>query len=515
MTLKIPSPFLYNNHLEIYVGLSANADVPGDATGFLTPTFQAGRDEMNKFQVRVHKTLLASDDLNFVRNVSIRTLGYPRAHRTGAIECLFTEAGDEGLDMSIPSDRFLKGSLTKADKALSAMREPSGDPDIFTRAWTSSDFNRVLHWLRFNTSNHGLTPPIVHSEWISRLLGNATSQIRKATKGAITHRDIDEIDDAQQFQTALQTWSENAHGELRDRLEPARLGSMWKSLTWWKLPLRSDDVTMCLTGILERSWLVNAEKELIWLGGRLEQAGLSASRTTSAGLSSESPSAATITNGRPAPGGALSSSAMIPHSIPSLSEARRNLVMTSIAPLAAQAQAFVLNAGSITFFTSALATLVYLSPPLTSLSTLFEAGAIAAFGLAYSSYRLQIQWEAARSTWLTSVQQHGRDTLRNVEEWLGQISKTAVPMHEKLENGVPVPSSNLKRASNALSRVESEFHKTLEGASQNQVKEWSDVGNGSSSLTQQKPARSSKQDHEQAFQTGNPTPRVRYTNRSR
>ena len=461
-------------------------------------------------EFKVHKTLFVSDNLDTLKRVSNDTTGYRRAHRMGAMTCLFTQASNGELNASTPNERLLRVSLVRAKNALTKMRKSSGDPDIFAEQWKLSNFNKVLQWLRFNAISGASNPPIVYGEWIRSFLEYTRSRILNGVTEASSYRTVGNISDAHEFRTALQTWSENAHCELQDGLEPARLGRIWKTLAWWKLPLRSDDVSMYLTDILERFWLVNAEKELLWLSGRLEQAGFSSSRAASAGSSSSSPPA-TDPNALSIQGNASNHNAMIPLGTPILSEARSTLATTSISPLAAQAQAFVVNAGSKTFFTSALATLVYLSPPLAAFSTFFEAGAVATLGLVYSLYRLQRQWEAARSQWLTLVRQQGRATLRELEERLRRTIDVPLLTDQKLETGLPVSGSDPEIASAAVSRVEAELKKVM---AVDADLSWGlpDATSDSSASTTQKIVKNTEQDRDQpSAHMANDRPLIRYT----
>jgi hypothetical protein len=54
-------------------------------------------------------------------------------------------------------------------------------------------------------------------------------------------------------------------------------------------------------------------------------------------------------------------------------------------------------------------------------ATLFEAGAVFAFGVVLSLKRLQNKWEAAREYWQGEVREEGRVALRETEEGIRDV----------------------------------------------------------------------------------------------
>lgn len=72
---------------------------------------------------------------------------------------------------------------------------------------------------------------------------------------------------------AISAWAEAAHTELRDGLAVAFASRAWHKIRWWKLMWRVDDVAATAADLLSRHWLVEAERQMVFLGGRMEEAG--------------------------------------------------------------------------------------------------------------------------------------------------------------------------------------------------------------------------------------------------
>lgn len=217
-------------------------------------------------------------------------------------------------------------------------------------------------------------------------------------------------------------WAENAHTELRDRLSAAFGSRSWRKTKWWKLFWRVDDVAYVASEILQRAWLVDAEKEMIWISGRIHQSGLLGppklrptpphdpeEEEQKLGSKPPAPSAADLIPqasnfDEPPP---------VEHPWPQeMVRARSTLSSLTVPPLQALSQALVLQTISTNILTSSLAALLYVSISTTSP---YESGAIAATGLAYSLRRLQKKWETARSEWETDVREEGKRVLRLTE----------------------------------------------------------------------------------------------------
>ena len=458
-TLYVPSSFLKNNRLCLWVGTPQKRDGFREGHDFLLPYFVHEGGFASRRKVR--KTLVFSEN---IETISDSDQNMQRLYRNGLLAHLHLVSGAENANANPGPPHVIKLNLQKASEAVNEMR-CRGDADQYLRTWNESNANSVLKWLQSHSFREGQILSTALCEYIAYTIKSAIFKFSRekeeaekdAKNNLPSQKSATQPPDSTDLWTVIQKWSENAHTELKEELEAARHGRVWASLIWWKLPLRSDEVNMYLTELLERHWLVNTEKELIWICGRLEQAKTAPLSYSDSG----SPLFASWKEFPSASGSALKDKTLISTKLPDLSEVRRTLATTTIPPLAAQAQSLIVHAGSKTFFTGALAMLVYVSPPLTSFSTLSEAGAIAALGLAFSSYSLQKKWGAAKSTWLEIVRERGRQNLNDIEKWLGDIVKSPSANQRTDPPMSHMPSNEVLRrqemAWKALIRAQREF----------------------------------------------------------
>lgn len=244
----------------------------------------------------------------------------------------------------------------------------------------------------------------------------------------------------------LDAWAERAHGELRDALGAAFEAGAWRRLSWWRLIWRVDDVALVCNEILERRWLVEAERELIYLAGRVEQAGFLQADDTASLVSTAPARRRTEEEGEadgalwgapPAPtlgdimdvktAAANTDESILPppptpHRWPSnIQHTRYSLSRTTVPPLQALGQRLLFQALSTTALTGAISALAYIS---VSTTTIYEAGVVAAFGLVWSMRRVQKKWEQARKFWEGEVREEGRVALKETEENLRTIIRS-------------------------------------------------------------------------------------------
>ena len=337
----------------------------------------------------------------------------------------------EGKDPDTSTEeKVIEADHQLAREAIQNLRNGKIDAAAFAKAWTQSNFHRILHWLRVGTARTSETLPVAQSELVRILLEDALRKCQRYqvsgqmdvvnsapnTYAEAHHAGNDTKDQRRlDLENACAQWSKNAHSELQTQLNPTELGPMWRSLVWWRLPFRADDVQANATTLVERSWLVESERKLLYLCGRFESLlAMKSSRTAIDRRISDVPPQwkENLADSKHEIDDAL------PQGTPNLVKKRQNLIRTSVGNLAAQAQTTIINAGSKTFFTGALATLVYISPPIASFSTLSEAAAIATLGLMYSAYGVQRRWEASRVEWLNNVHLSGVDAVRRIERFL-------------------------------------------------------------------------------------------------
>jgi hypothetical protein len=182
-----------------------------------------------------------------------------------------------------------------------------------------------------------------------------------------------------------------------------------------------DDVTMLATEILERRWLVSAEKSSIYLAGRMNQAGYPDELQQP--LGHVVPEATTLETAPTIENPRTDLSTDVRKSIPwpeEIASARTELIADTVPPLQALAQRLILQTFSTTSISSALSALLYVS---VSSFSVFEASAVAALGLTFSLRRMQKLWEGAREVWEGTAKEEGRLTLKRTEEVVRMIVK--------------------------------------------------------------------------------------------
>ena len=91
---------------------------------------------------------------------------------------------------------------------------------------------------------------------------------------------------------------------------------------------------------------------------------------------------------------------------------RALLTSDTVPALQALAQKLVLQTLTTSTLSTAFAGLIYVSTLTTSL---YEAGAVAALGVVWSLRRMQGKWETARKFWEGEVREEGRKAVRGVE----------------------------------------------------------------------------------------------------
>ena len=375
------------------------------------------------------------------------------------------------LQVASNSSAIVPVSIERAEVAIQTFRKSLGNSIEYERAWFDSGLPTLSTWLLEGIDPAPQTVKLTIRRLITSLLSATESRIKTEETERLEQFYSTAIPSATRSSLSklLSAWSENAHTELRDQLSLAFDSPSWRKLAWWKLPWRVDDVAMITADILHRSWLTSAEKELIWLAGRVEQAGLYVPQPSitpaaesaeedhdepiqvrRASIFSASVSPPSIESISPV--FALSeselSSGMTPKPYPqTLMQARQALSLTTIPSLQAIAQRLLLHSLATTFLTSSLSVLMYISISTTSI---YESGTIAALGLVYSMRRLQKRWEEVRASWKEGIRDQGRTALRAVENSWGNV------IREGGKQGID--ETNLeerKRAKEAVARVRS------------------------------------------------------------
>lgn len=405
-TISIPSPILKRTNLEILVaGLGAQAEPTGShftADTFLVPTVtiqtsHSGRHNVIRYPV--HKSIICGSGVNgllaFSGLISRSDLQSDAKSVYGAIE-LSVAAKDRG------NDRVAFVNIDQADEALSKFRESVQNVSAYERGWNNSGVQPIIDWLsalqRTEEDLHHSLKALILS-----LLDSADEDVRAKENWKLDEQNAQSVSDQtrESLEWSVASWAEKGHSELRSSLEEGFSSERWRGLAWWKLFWRVDDVGMITSEILEKKYLRQTEREVIWTAGRLQQAGLL--EESGDGPAEEGTEQVSKLN--------LAQPTLI-------STSRTRLLNTTIPSLQALAQRLVLFSVSTSTMTSALSALTYLAFPSASVS---EVCAAAVVGLIYSLRRQQTKWETARTFWEKEVREEGRTTLRETEELLRTV----------------------------------------------------------------------------------------------
>ncbi|KAJ4346858.1 uncharacterized protein N0V89_010790 [Didymosphaeria variabile] len=467
--LSVPSRVLETHNLEILVS-TLNINAPSSASAqtterskdaVLVPKLQATSARGTPVPYPVHKTLVLGEDLDSA--LAFGQFTSDNAEKTEnmvklAIELPAPSNASDGADIS--KSTVAINSAVGA-QGLDAIRISVANAVTYERSWFASGVPTVSKWI---TSELGSEPSIkpIQTALISSLLDDAEATITK--------------EDAQQLQVLISTttpeqlgaemigyleqWAEKSHRELRDDLDEAFAAKNWRKLAWWKLFWRVDDVGMITEEVIARRWLVSAEKDAVYLAGRMKQAGFPDEVRSSPGYGEadayfKTPADAlghevSIAENQET---ALSTAVNPPTPWPALlSSARTTLLATTLPPLQALAQRLILTTLSTTSLSAALSVLLYAS---VSTVSLFEASAVAALGLTFSLRRMQKVWENGREAWKVEVKEEGRQALKRTEGLVRSIINAGGP-------GAAVENEGLeerKRAREAVAKVREALRK--------------------------------------------------------
>ncbi|MCJ1224657.1 hypothetical protein MMC12_001302 [Toensbergia leucococca] len=433
-TLHIPSPILYSHKVEILLSTVSLKDtsVKRSIQTVLVPSLEMPTSANGRYSMvnyPVHKAIVYGEGLDGLLEYAAGLLRVDEEDMvTGAINSkLQSQKHIEGPDQVINMI-----NLDTAIGAIQVFRKSLENSTEYEHSWFDSGIPILSTWLTADTKTEPSTlKPAVYRviEYLSNntdetILQEEAQKLNDAIAASIPQSTI------QDLTSALLAWAETSHTELRDQLDIA-FHTAWSKLAWYKLIHRVDDVTTITSSILHQAWLLSAEKNLIYLCGRMSQAGfLSSSEPGSEDAtqaqekertSGSLPPALRVRDFLPLPtsfpdaGGLLGKSHPWPHEI---AFCRYNLALRTIPPLQALAQRLVLQTLSTTALTSALSGLIYVSTTSTSV---FEAGAITAAGLVWSLRRLQRRWENTKEAWEGKVREDGRITLRSVESTVRKV----------------------------------------------------------------------------------------------
>lgn len=463
--LSLPSSKLLVHNLEILIQSLHQNPLPERIhnASYLIPKLEIATSNIGRTSTilfPVHKALVYAEGLKNASSLpTIET-------RDGSAQSSMLKSviNENWSDLqSIAENSLSPINLTQAEAAIKSFRESLGLAAVYERAWFGSGLASVSEW--FMEGLNGQDP--VLKPTVRRLIENIIDNTREAVL-----RQEEEIKNQLECTTvpvstrdsldqAIIWWAEVAHAELRDQLGNAFVGRDWKKLRWWKLFWRVDDVSFIAADILQRSWLVEAEKEMIWHFGRIEQAGLLGDQAAKLSLRPK-----TLVDAKAGANNQTSLPSLTTKEEPishaptplrlwpqEISHARFQLSATTIFPLQALSQRLIIEAISITFLTSSLSAQLYFAISNTSV---YEAGAIAALGFVYSLHRLQSKWSSARETWEGNVMEEGRRILRDIEESMrGMVRNGARKVVDEREvEDRKLIVQRLERVRNALEKLD-------------------------------------------------------------
>lgn len=399
-----------------------------------TPISASGRVSMISYPV--HKALVYGEG---VRGIMAMPLAASRASEEkneflikGAVNAHW-----QSPDAQNPPEEFITLiNLTQAEAAIASFRASVNNSFDYEHKWLASNLPTLTDFLTAGTEStpHQPLKPALHS-LISSILNKTTSAISLAHVNRLAAVASSAVPDTTrtELSEAITRWAEAAHIELRDALALAFASPAWRKTAWWKLLWRVDDVGYMAAQILQRSFLVEAEKEIIWIGGRMQEAGLLPTipegpqkRKIPYQMLGADPPAPRISDVLAPSADAEQDLYVIPNppihaSRPQQIGLARADLLASVSPFQAIAQTLLLQSLSTTILTSALSALMYVSISTTSI---YEAGAIGTLGFVWSARRLQREWEKAREVWRGRVMEEGRKVLGAVEAECRDVVET-------------------------------------------------------------------------------------------
>lgn len=435
--IEISSPVLNGNQLEFLVMESSLAvPVPpasvainlleGTTETFeetvLVPTVEipTSQDGLRFTPVTtpVHQALVVADGLLGAAAVANLPLSAYPTEMKGAVNLRLPVA--ETGNPSSANLPFTTFDVATSDEAIGLFRESVANAKAYEQLWMQGGVSEITRWLRDGALHRadGTTKPPVRT-LVASVLRNALASIQSAEAKLVaasttTQSGIPVARAFASLNTGLADWAESAHAELQSQLDLAFGGRRWRKLGWWKLFWRADDVTMLSSGLVTQRFLPQAEQDVVFLAGRIDEAVRLAGLRTPEGKVGMYP--IPVVAVEPSEGAAdavaLLSSASGPRTKwpTHIAFTRRYLLDETVPALQALAQKLVLQTVGTSGLATALAVLTYLSS-----SGAYEAGAVAAVGFVWSLGRMQKKWEAAREFWEGEVREEGRKAVRAVE----------------------------------------------------------------------------------------------------
>lgn len=409
-TICAPSLTLEKHNVEIIISSLNLSSVPvTDATNTesfrrmaLVPMAETPRTfsgQVSWMRYPVHRALIIADGLQGCLEVGklSDSMGDTDTSLKFALNIpAYSRVEENELSMAVVD-------VDKAGHALKEFRQSLENAIIYEQGWFQSGMPVVVKWLASSSSTSHTHINVALRELVTDILNSAKRNIvleesskSKELLAPGIHNNV-----KQPLNESLDMWAMRGHMELRDQLDVAFRGDKWAKLAWYKLFWRVDDVSMLVSDLLERHWLVDSERSMIWLAGRAAEAGI---------LGKESATLQTLAETQSAVAARQDVNSAWPMRI---SLARAIIEASAVPNLHGLAQSLLMSTISIGTVSSALSALIYIAFPATSL---VSAAAPAALGIMLALRRMQSRWELARSSWESELREEGRRVLKASEE---------------------------------------------------------------------------------------------------
>ncbi|KAL8635383.1 MAG: hypothetical protein Q9228_007120, partial [Teloschistes exilis] len=280
-TLFVPSPVLQNHRLEILIQAAneQSEDGNGEAQMYLVPGLESPTSSAGSYQTityPVHKTLVLAQGLKSTRALLSPRLGSEAGAGEEMILAVVNTPWSSLSPAFEPLHPIKVVNLDRAEEAIATFRKSLDNSFNYEHEWFDSGLPQLSTWLIEGTESlPGMVKPTIR-RLIETLAANVEEAIQKEEASVMKVQASSVVPQAtrDKMNAYLANWAEAAHIELRDKLDRAFSSKQWRKLAWWKLLWRVDDITSITSDILQRSWLVDADRGILYLAGRIEEAGL-------------------------------------------------------------------------------------------------------------------------------------------------------------------------------------------------------------------------------------------------
>ncbi|KAF1928285.1 uncharacterized protein M421DRAFT_63259 [Didymella exigua CBS 183.55] len=438
--LYAPSRVLRAHNLEVLIStLNVNtakmittASTESSEESVLVPKLQATSARGTPVPYPVHKTLILGEGLDSALAFGRFSSGSAENMRTMVKVAVDLPAPQKEVDADAQAECAVV-NIETGTQALASFRESVANSQIFERGWFRSGLPSLSQWLAADLQPAEPLKPAMRT-LVTSIVDDVEAKLLKLETARLTLLASIPTDReaTAAITSALDAWAEKSHTELRDELDEAFSARNWYKLSWWKLFWRVDDVTMLSQEIIERRWLISAEKSSIFLAGRMAQAGFPEDLQQVV-VQNEIP--VTTTETAPTldnqPTNLSTEVRKLQPWSGNIATARQEVIDANVPPLQALAQQLILQTMSTTSLSSALSALLYVS----SSCSVFEASAVAALGLTFSLRRMQKLWEGARESWQGTVREEGRRTLKTTEDLVRMIIRSKEQGKVQIDEG--------------------------------------------------------------------------------